>query len=156
MKKIFFYVILIIVICSISSCATILSQEKIDEKAYEDKVTNLLNDYSPIVNDLADATWSVNLGGENGIVYHKEICKEFIKSTDVLYKNIADLIPPEKYKDSHNYLMKAMDSALKVAVHLQKYVDTEDNLKMQEELLAARDDLQDFVDYISLSEREDK
>ena len=78
------------------------------------------------------------------------------KSTDVLYKNIADLIPPEKYKDSHNYLMKAMDSALKVAVHLQKYVDTEDNLKMQEELLAARDDLQDFVDYISLSEREDK
>jgi hypothetical protein len=96
--------------------------------------------------------WGINVdrGASNIDVFDNHIDKNYIGI-------ILGLNKSPDGKNVNNIYLKNNETTNTIdRDYVQKYVDTEDNLKMQEELLAARDDLQDFVDYISLSEREDK
>ena len=54
---------------------------------YKNKVISLLYNYTKILHKLTDATCDLNSGGV-GLVYHKQLCKEFIKTTLDYYKTV--------------------------------------------------------------------
>ena len=54
---------------------------------YKNKVISLLYDYTKILHKLTDATRDL-ISGEFGLVYHKQLCKEFIKTTLDYYKTV--------------------------------------------------------------------
>ena len=57
---------------------------------YKNKVISLLYDYTKILYELTDATRDLN-SGELGLVYHKQLCKEFIKTILDYYKTVMIL-----------------------------------------------------------------
>ena len=54
---------------------------------YKNKVISLLYDYTKILHELTGATRDL-ISGEFGLVYHKQLCKEFIKTTLDYYKTV--------------------------------------------------------------------
>ena len=54
---------------------------------YKNKVISLLYDYTKILHKLTDSTRDL-ISGEFGLVYHKQLCKEFIKTTLDYYKTV--------------------------------------------------------------------
>jgi len=59
---------------------------------YKNKVISLLYDYTKILHKSTDATRDLNSGGF-GLVYHKQLCKEFIKTTLDYYKTVKTKKP---------------------------------------------------------------
>ena len=53
----------------------------------KNKVISLLYDYTKILYELTDATCGLDSGGV-GLVYHKQLCREFIKTTLDYYKTV--------------------------------------------------------------------
>ena len=59
---------------------------------YKNKVISLLYDYTKILHELTGAACDL-ISGEFGLVYHKQLCKEFIKRTLDYYKIVKTRKP---------------------------------------------------------------
>ena len=83
---------------------------------YKNKVISLLYDYTKILHKLIDATRDLN-SGEFGLVYHKQLCKEFIKKTLGYYK-IVKIKKPTTFLKLTGPLNPTADGAIKSKVML--------------------------------------
>ena len=140
-----------------NGCGLIEEQEKEDE--YLSKVVYIMraladdsNFYSELSSDLSS--------GNISLAEHKEVTKKLIGEINDFYSQYLELTPPSRLKTSHDLLGKSMEHYLSGCNYLQKYIDSEGVVEMEEYFgkatlewnkgsshwLEARDELQKFLE----------
>jgi len=140
----------------LNGCGVIKEQEK--ENEYLSEVVYIMgaladdsNFYSEINSDLS--------AGKISLSAHKETTKKLIGEINDFYNQYLELTPTNRLKTSHDLLGKSIGYYINGCEYLQKYIDAEDETKMEEYFyqatlewnqgnaywLETRDELQEFL-----------